>query len=130
MQRLRLPTLGHASTPPGRWRFEHLRSEPDAGVRRALAVVLAAQGELDLLVALARNDPNVHVPGQYKPGTIGYDPEAHSVTVLLGRTACGKNCCFAAQARRIEKLHRVYNSLGPNSNTVARTLLAKCHARG
>jgi hypothetical protein len=33
------------------------RDEPDAGVRRNLAVVLAGHGELDLLVALARRDP-------------------------------------------------------------------------
>jgi hypothetical protein len=33
------------------------RIEPDAGVRRNLAVVLAGHGELDLLVALAKKDP-------------------------------------------------------------------------
>ena len=33
------------------------REEPDAGVRRTLAVLLAGHGELDLLVALARRDP-------------------------------------------------------------------------
>ena len=33
------------------------QSQPDAGVRRTLAVVLAGHGELDLLVALARRDP-------------------------------------------------------------------------
>lgn len=38
-----------------------LRTEPDPGVRRALAVVLAGEGELDLLVAMSRHDPNVHV---------------------------------------------------------------------
>ena len=40
---------------------EHLRGEPDAGVRRALAVVLAGHGEIDLLVAMSRHDPSVHV---------------------------------------------------------------------
>src|SRR3954468_24000758 len=40
---------------------DQLRSEPDAGVRRALAVVLAGQGEVDLLVAMCRHDPSVHV---------------------------------------------------------------------
>lgn len=39
----------------------HLASEPTPGVRRALAVVLAGQGEVDLLVALAQHDPDVHV---------------------------------------------------------------------
>jgi hypothetical protein len=33
------------------------RNEPDAGVRRNLAVVLAGHGQLDLLVALAKRDP-------------------------------------------------------------------------
>ena len=33
------------------------REEPDAGVRRTLAVLLAGHGELELLVALARRDP-------------------------------------------------------------------------
>jgi hypothetical protein len=33
------------------------RREPDAGVRRNLAIVLAGHGELDLLVALAKKDP-------------------------------------------------------------------------
>jgi hypothetical protein len=33
------------------------RDEPDPGVRRTLAVLLAGHGELDLLVALARRDP-------------------------------------------------------------------------
>lgn len=37
------------------------REEPDAGVRRTLAVVLAGHGELDLLVALARRDPAAEV---------------------------------------------------------------------
>src|ERR1700728_3915308 len=37
------------------------RSEPDAGVRRNLAVVLAGHGELDLLVALATRDPAAEV---------------------------------------------------------------------
>src|SRR3954471_15199293 len=40
---------------------DQLRSEPDAGVRRALAVVLAGQGEVDLLVAMCRPDPSFHV---------------------------------------------------------------------
>ncbi|HEY5926656.1 MAG TPA: hypothetical protein VIV11_33445 [Kofleriaceae bacterium] len=33
------------------------RAEPDAGVRRNLAVVLAGHGQLELLVALAKRDP-------------------------------------------------------------------------
>jgi hypothetical protein len=36
-------------------------AEPDPGVRRTLAVVLASHGETDLLVALARHDPVIAV---------------------------------------------------------------------
>ncbi|HUJ60434.1 MAG TPA: hypothetical protein VLX92_18160 [Kofleriaceae bacterium] len=39
------------------------RHEPDPGVRRNLAVVLAGHGELELLVALARRDPAPEVRG-------------------------------------------------------------------
>jgi hypothetical protein len=35
----------------------HLTHEPEAGVRRHLAVVLAGGGEVDLLVAMSRHDP-------------------------------------------------------------------------
>lgn len=38
-----------------------VRGEPDPGVRRALAVVLAGHGEIDLLAAMTRHDPNVFV---------------------------------------------------------------------
>ncbi len=37
------------------------RAEPEAGVRRTLAVVLAGHGELDLLIALAHRDPAAEV---------------------------------------------------------------------
>lgn len=39
----------------------HAPGEPSPGVRRALAVVLASHGESDLVVALARHDPDVYV---------------------------------------------------------------------
>jgi hypothetical protein len=38
-----------------------VRGEPSAGVRRALVVVLAGHGELDVLVALGRHDPAAEV---------------------------------------------------------------------
>jgi hypothetical protein len=38
-----------------------VRGEPSPGVRRALVVVLAGHGELDLLVALGRHDPAAEV---------------------------------------------------------------------
>ena len=39
------------------------RAEPDAGVRRNLAIVLAGHGHLELLVALAHKDPAPEVRG-------------------------------------------------------------------
>jgi hypothetical protein len=38
-----------------------IRGEPNPGVRRALGVVLAGHGHVDLLVALARHDPDAEV---------------------------------------------------------------------
>jgi hypothetical protein len=73
--------------------------------------------------------PIVTKYGDYRPGTIDYDRKAPSVTALSGAKACGKNHCFAKQARRINKLDRNYRPLGPNSNSVARTFLAKCKVR-
>jgi hypothetical protein len=40
-----------------------LAGEPDPGVRRHLAVVLAGGGEVDLLVAMSRHDPDAGVRG-------------------------------------------------------------------
>jgi hypothetical protein len=70
--------------------------------------------------------PITTLHGDYKPGTIDYDRKAPSVTVLTGAGACGKDRCFANQAQRINKLNRGYKPLGPNSNSVAHTFLAKC----
>jgi len=88
-------------------------------------VIRACRGARSRRPASGRLSGSLLVP--YKPGTIDYDPEAYSVTVLLGRAACDKGRCFAAEAQRIQKRHLVYNSFGPNSNSVAHTLLVKCH---
>jgi hypothetical protein len=40
---------------------QRVEREPDPGVRRTLAVILASHGEYDLLVALARHDPSLVV---------------------------------------------------------------------
>lgn len=40
---------------------DHVGGEPTAGVRRALLVVLAGHGEIDVLVALGRHDPSPEV---------------------------------------------------------------------
>lgn len=39
----------------------HVGREPSPGVRRAMGVVLAGAGEVELLVALSRDDPSEHV---------------------------------------------------------------------
>jgi len=64
--------------------------------------------------------------GVYKSGTVDYAPRAPSVTVLTGVAACGLDRCFAREAARINGLRIPYKILGPNSNSAARTFLAKC----
>jgi hypothetical protein len=63
--------------------------------------------------------------GPYVPGTVDYPP-IHSTTVLTGSAACGKESCFASELARIDASCTPYSATGPNSNTVARTLLANC----
>ncbi len=59
--------------------------------------------------------------------TVDWDLTASSLTVLSGDSACGKDACFTSEGRRIEGLAVPYSGLtGPNSNTVARTLLHNC----
>jgi HEAT repeat protein len=41
--------------------LEHAGDEPSAGVRRHLAIILAGAGEIDLVIALARHDPEAGV---------------------------------------------------------------------
>ncbi|MCP3997307.1 MAG: RHS repeat protein [bacterium] len=64
--------------------------------------------------------------GDYKPGTIDWNPDAHSVTALAGPLACDKGECFSREISNIETGCTRYNPLGPNSNTVASTLLNRC----
>jgi len=64
--------------------------------------------------------------GAYVPGTVDYDTGAPSKTVMTGSGACGKDSCFVSQLDRIENRRVTYEALGPNSNSVARTLLDKC----
>lgn len=53
--------LGLRASEETRSLAKHLVGEPDPGVRRALAVVLAGQGQVGWLVALSRQDPNAQV---------------------------------------------------------------------
>lgn len=64
--------------------------------------------------------------GPYVPGTVDWDPSAPSVTVMSGPAACGKDTCFASELRRIDGTCTPYAPTGPNSNTVASTLLSNC----
>jgi hypothetical protein len=59
--------------------------------------------------------------------TVDWDLTASSLTVMSGDAACGKDACFTSEAQRIEGLAIAYSgATGPNSNTVARTLLHNC----
>lgn len=67
---------------------DQLRAEPDAGVRRALAVVLAGQGETDLLVAMCRHDPNVHMRASAVPMVMRFAAAGRIPwSIVIGRLA-------------------------------------------
>jgi hypothetical protein len=65
--------------------------------------------------------------GPYVPGTVDWSPGAPSKTVLTGASACGKDACLASELRRIDGTATPYAPTGPNSNTVAATILANCN---
>ena len=66
--------------------------------------------------------------GSYTRETLfpDWDPRAPSITVISGSEACDKNLCFRDELDRIGDAKVPYQALGPNSNSVARTLLEKC----
>jgi hypothetical protein len=64
--------------------------------------------------------------GAYRPGFIDYDPASPTLTVLSGKAAHGKDTCFSSELSRIDAAHIPYRPLGPNSNSVAKTLLVNC----
>lgn len=68
--------------------------------------------------------------GRYLSGTVDWSPGAPSVTVLDGAAACGKESCFSSELSRIDSTCTPYGPTGPNSNSVARTLLTKCGVPG
>jgi hypothetical protein len=122
-------SLGDASahrSAPGTCHVD-VRSKPVAGVAQHLFVIYAA-GRRELYFRGGPRDDGSIVTnhGVYKAGTVDYDPRARSVTVRTGVAACGLDRCFAREAARINGLHIPYKILGPNSNSVARTLLDKC----
>jgi len=60
----------------------------------------------------------------YQPGFIDYTPGAPAATDLLGPGACGTDASFQATVAQINAAHIKYEVLGPNSNSVAFTMLA------
>ena len=64
--------------------------------------------------------------GPYAPGTIDWNPGAPSVTLVSGPSACGHEGCFSSELTRIAAGCTPYKPLGPNSNTVVKTLLLNC----
>jgi hypothetical protein len=54
------------------------------------------------------------------------NPFLQLVPAMQGKEACGKDFCLALQALRIHARCIQYLAWGPNSNTVASTLLNKC----
>jgi len=64
--------------------------------------------------------------GPYVPGTVDWNPSAPSKTVSKGNDAKNKDSVLTSELQRIDGLGVNYEPLGPNSNTVASTLLRKC----
>jgi hypothetical protein len=64
--------------------------------------------------------------GPYTSGTVDWAPGAPSVTVATGTSASGADSCFGSELSRIDGTATAYRPLGPNRNTVAKTLLANC----
>jgi Domain of unknown function (DUF4157) len=86
-----------------------------------------------LTLACPFNDPSLGaigvgpLRGDFKPG-IGDWPALSRRTLLLGQAAdaLGTGTCFKAEADRISAACVPYSPCGPNSNSVAYTLLKKC----
>ena len=64
--------------------------------------------------------------GPYVPGTVDWNPSAPSKSVSKGNDAKNKDSVRTSELQRIDGLGVNYEPLGPNSNTVASTLLRKC----
>lgn len=67
--------------------------------------------------------PIVTNRGRYLPGTVDWEPGAPSVTAMSGPAAVGKDTSFIAELDRIHGARIPYKPTGPNSNSVARTIL-------
>jgi hypothetical protein len=96
------------------------RDEPDAGVRRNLAVVLAGHGELDLLVALATRDPAAEVRGAAMQLVARFAIDGKLPTALVVERATGDT----AAAVRIAILGTVFAAAPTWLRGLARRMLA------
>jgi hypothetical protein len=63
--------------------------------------------------------------GEYKPGTIDWDPGAKATTVDSGPATCGKYEALKRAFDAIAASKTRYNPLGPNSNSCVFTALQK-----
>lgn len=62
--------------------------------------------------------------GRYQPGTVDWAPGAPSERVMEGPAAIGKDATFRSDLARIDGASIPYQPTGPNSNSVARTILS------
>jgi hypothetical protein len=64
--------------------------------------------------------------GRYVPGTVDWADQAITATVAEGKAAEGLESCFERTLAAIAADRIEYATLGPNSNTVVKTLLWRC----
>ncbi|WP_221269337.1 DUF4157 domain-containing protein [Mucilaginibacter sp. X5P1] len=68
----------------------------------------------------------VTMHGRYLPGTIDWEPSAPSVTAQDPVDCTTTDACLVRELARIDGTATPYAPTGPNSNTVARTILHNC----
>ena len=64
--------------------------------------------------------------GKYIEGSVDWDKNSFSITVMKGKLAQDKNSCFSDELKKISESKIQYKVLEQNSNSVVRTLLEKC----
>jgi hypothetical protein len=64
--------------------------------------------------------------GRYVKGTVDWNPDALAVTVASGAGVCGTYAQMCREADQINLLSEPYSPVGPNSNSVVRTILHRC----
>jgi hypothetical protein len=76
-------------------------------------------------VATGEHGTILMTAGEYDSTSIDWSPGAPSVTVT-DTAGDRERLCLSKEAERIQQTCTPYEALGPNSNTVAKTLLSKC----